>query len=435
MLGLNRRYLFISFSVFMMVAAVSAGLSYFLPSPPSTLVIATAFKGASFDYYGQRYREKFAAANVKLELRATEGALENLSLLKDSSSGVEMAFVTGGVSNGEQSPGLLSLGTIDYLPIWIFYSSAEPFDRLSSLKGKRIAVGPIGSGTRYTAEKILGKGGVSYENATFVPVAGSAAAEALRDGKIDAAFILGAPTTPAVQTMFRDRNIRLMNFATAEAFSRIYPNLARLVLPRGVIDIEGDIPSSDVTLIATTSSVLVRNDLHPEIVSLLLQTMLEIHRVPGIFQRAGEFPMPSDPEYPVAANAVDFYKNGPSFLQRHLPLWLTVHAQRAIAVVVAAIALGLPLFHYLPMLYAWNMRRRLLYWYGQLKSLEAAIDANPNSRTFAERQADIDKIEAAVSRIRFPLALTNQLYDLRGHIDIVRRRFSPQASTLDRAAE
>jgi hypothetical protein len=179
---------------------------------------------------------------------------------------------------------------------------------------------------------------------------------------------------------------------------------------------------------------LVRSDLHTEIVTLLLETMLSVHRAPGIFQRAGEFPLPTDPDYPVASSAIDFYKNGPSFLQRHLPLWLAVHAQRAIAVLVAAIAIGLPLFHYLPILYQWNMRRRLLYWYGQLKSLEASIDSNPNARDVAERQAEVDRIDDAVSRIRFPLAFTNQLYDLRGHIDIVRRRFLPHASAPEKVA-
>jgi TRAP-type uncharacterized transport system substrate-binding protein len=416
------------------MAVVSAVLSYFIPSPPSVVDMATAFKGASFDYYGQRYREKFALANVKLELRATEGALENLNLLKDPASGVQMAFVTGGVSDGEHSPGLLSLGTIDYLPIWIFYSSPERFERLSQLKAKRIAVGPIGSGTRFTAEKILDRAGVTSENATFAPLAGNSAAEALRDGKVDAAWILGAPNASSVQSLLRHQNVRLMSFPTADAFTRLFPNLVKLVLPQGVIDIDGNIPPNDVPLIATTSSVLVRSDLHPEIVTLLLETMLSVHRAPGIFQRAGEFPLPTDPDYPVASSAVDFYKNGPSFLQRHLPLWLAVHAQRAIAVLVAAIAIGLPLFHYLPILYQWNMRRRLLYWYGQLKSLEASIDSNPNARDVAERQAEVDRIDDAVSRIRFPLAFTNQLYDLRGHIDIVRRRFLPHAGAPEKVA-
>jgi TRAP-type uncharacterized transport system substrate-binding protein len=387
----------------LVIALISAALSYFIPSPPSTVTIGTAFKGASFDYYGRRYQEKFGLSNVTLDLRATEGALENLRLLKDPTSGVQIAFVTGGVSDREHSAGLLSLGTIDHLPIWIFYASPERLDRLSQLRSKRIAVGPVGSGTRYTAEKILGKGGITSENATLVPLAGDNAAEALSDGEVDVAWILGGADATAVQSLLRNPAIRLMSFPTADAFTRLFPNLAKLTLPQGVIDIAGNIPPNDVSLIATTTSVLVRSDLHPAIVDLLLQTMADIHSAPGIFQHAGEFPLPTDPDYPVAANAIDFYKNGPSFLQRHLPLWLTVHAHR-----------------------------RLLYWYGQLKSLETAIDIDPNAKNVVERQAEVDRIEEAVSRIRFPLAFTNQLYDLRGHIEIVRRRFVPHNDQANR---
>jgi TRAP-type uncharacterized transport system substrate-binding protein len=225
MFALNRLYVLISaISIF---ALVSLALIYFLPAPPRTVTIATAFKGASFDYFGQRYRERFALANVNLTLRATEGALENLKLLNDPDSGVDIAFVTGGVSDAEHSPNVLSLGTIDYLPIWVFYTFAEPFDRLSQLKGKRVAVGPVGSGTRFSAERILGRGGLTAVNADFVPLAGDKAAEALRDGNVDAVWILGAPDTSAVQSMLRNPKARLLNFPAAEAFTRVFPNLVR----------------------------------------------------------------------------------------------------------------------------------------------------------------------------------------------------------------
>ena len=107
------------------------------------------------------------------------------------------------------------------------------------------------------------------------------------------------------------------------------------------------------SLVSTTVRVLIRDDLHPQIVSLLLLTMIKEHGGRGVLQRAGEFPTQTDPEYPMAASVTDFYKNGPSLLQRHLPLWLTVHVQRAIAVLVAAIAIGIPLFNFAPRLYLW----------------------------------------------------------------------------------
>ena len=416
------------------VGIVSLALIYFFPAPPSKVVMATAFKGASFEYYGRQYRDIFARSRVVLELRETAGAVENVKLMLDLKSDVEIAFVTGGVSDSKQAPGLLSLGTAYNQPFWIFYVSDEPLDRLSQLKGKRIAVGPEGSATRLSAEKVLGKGGINAQTASLLPFAGNAAVKALQDGKLDVVWIIGSPDATAVKSLLGAPNVKLLAFPMAEAFTRIYPDLISLVLPKGIIDIDAAVPPNDVPLIGTTVKVLVRSDLHPEIVQLLLQTMVETHRGPEIFQRPGEFPNGTDAEYPVAQTAIDFYKNGPSLMQRHLPLWLSVHVQRAIALLVAVVAVGLPLFHYLPLLYKWSARRRLIYWYGQLKILEASFEATPSGRHLAEKQAEIDRIEDSVSRIRFPLTFSDQLYGLRSHIDVVRRKIESRSNSPRRIA-
>ena len=434
-LGVSRWQLFKGLALAVgTLGVVSFALIYFIPAPPSKVVMATAFKGSAAEYVGRQYREIFARSNIELELRETFGAGENLKLLLDPKSGVQFGIMVGGVSDGKLAPGLWSFGTVYNNPFWLFYSSKESFDRLSQLEGKRIAVGPVGSGTRSTGEQILGKAGVNSENAAFLPFAGSAAVEALNDGKVDAVWILGTPDSPAVRSLLQNPNVRIMNFATAEAFTIIFPELVRLVLPRGVIDIKRDIPPNDVPLIGTTTKILVRSDLHPEIVQLLLQTMVEAHGARAVFQRSGEFPNSTDTEYPVAPAAIDFYKNGPSFTQRHLPLWLSVHAQRAIAVLVTAIAIGFPLFRFLPVFYNWVTRRRLFYWYAQLKALEASFDADPIDRDLAGKQAKIEQIEDAVSHIRIPLTFSDQVYNLRSHIDIVRRKIASRNSMPGRIA-
>jgi hypothetical protein len=184
------------------------------------------------------------------------------------------------------------------------------------------------------------------------------------------------------------------------------------------------IPSNDVQLIGTKSKVLIRSDLHPEIVQLLLQTMKEVHGGSDLFHRSGEYPNGSDSEYAVAPTAIDFYKSGPSFMQRHLPLWLSVHVQRAIAVLVAGIAIGLPLLHFVPQGYNWMTRRRLLHWYARLKELEVSLDASENHKHLFDRQAEIESIEEALSKIQFPLTFSDQVYNLRSHIDFVRRKIA-----------
>jgi TRAP-type uncharacterized transport system substrate-binding protein len=431
MLGFSRLQLLkASAAVAAVVGMVSLALIYFFPAPPSTVTIAVAFKGSSAEHYGRRYSEIFERANIRLEVRTTDGAEENIRLLRDPKAGVQIAMVLGGAANGQSVPGVMSLGTIFNNPFWIFYSSSlEPLSRLSELKGKRIAVGPLGSATRSAAEQILGKAGVNATTATFLPLVTTAAMAALDDGRVDVAWSAGTPEGEAVRALLQNPRARLMSFPMAEGVARNFPNLVRLTLPQGTIDLDRVIPPNDVVLIGTTAKILVRDDLHPRIVELLLQAMVEAHGGPNVFQHVGEFPNGIDTEFPVAPAAIDFYKSGPSFLQRHLPLWLSAHAQRAIAVLVAGIAIGVPLFRFLPAIYQWISRRRLIYWYGKLKALEASFDSDPNDKHLPEKKIEIERIEDAVSHIQMPLSFTDQLYNLRSHIDIVRRKIASRTSS------
>src|SRR5215469_6993917 len=132
MLGYNRSQLFKGLAASLCaVGIVSLALMYFIPAPPSKVVMASAPKGTSFEHFARRYRKIFARSNIELEVRETGGAVDNVKLLLDPNSDVEIAFVVGGVSDGKHAPGLLSLGTVYNNPYWIFYSSNEPFERLS----------------------------------------------------------------------------------------------------------------------------------------------------------------------------------------------------------------------------------------------------------------------------------------------------------------
>jgi hypothetical protein len=342
MLGFNRWHLFKGLTVILCIVGMSwLALDYFVPAPPSKFTIATGTKNQTYEAIGKRYREILARSHVGVELRLTNGAVDNIKLLNDPTSGIKVAIAQGGISNSDQSPDLLSLGRINYQIYWIFRRATETLDDLRQLKGKRIAIGPQGSGQRATTEKILGISGVSPENSTLLNLTTQDAENALSEGQIDALFLPIALDAPILQSLLKNPRLRPMSFTEAEAVTRIFPFLVRLVLPRAVIDFEKIIPATDMILIATPNVVLVRKDIHPALIDLLAQTIVEAHGKPGVFQQAGEFPTLIDPEHPVAQSARDFYKNGPSFMNRYLPFWMTNYVQRTIAVLVAVIAIVL----------------------------------------------------------------------------------------------
>src|SRR4029078_12462234 len=222
---------------------------------------------------------------------------------------------------------VMSLGRVSFNPIWFFYRGTETLDRLTQLKGKRIA----GNFAFPIVSQIVGANGVNADSATLLQRAGPAAVKALKDGDADVIIIFAELNSPITQSLLRDPTVRLMSFAQAEGLARVFPYLNRLVLPNGGVDFEKNIPASDVSLIATTTAVVVRKDMHPELVYLLAQTLAEEHGAAGIFHRAGDFPTQTVPNFPIAEEAREFYKNGPSFLQRYLPFWMINFSKRMLA--------------------------------------------------------------------------------------------------------
>ena len=211
------------------------------------------------------YREKLERLGIDVELRETAGSVEDFKLLNDPKSGVDVSFVTRGLTDNSQGSALLSLGVILQTPIWIFYSSSEPLTGLSQLKGKRIAVGSEGSGARDIAERILGKANIDSNTATLLPLGGIAAVNALNDGKVDVVFIISVPDAPAIKALLTNPRFRLMDFLTAEAFTRHFPDFVKLVLPKGMVEIDPPNPHNDVTLLGITAKVMIRADLHPAV--------------------------------------------------------------------------------------------------------------------------------------------------------------------------
>ena len=410
-----------------LVVVIWLALEYFVPSLPTRLTIGAGGKGTTFEYFADHYRKRFARAGVNLIVRETAGARENLKLLKDPSSDVQIGFIAGGLSNGKDAPNLSSMGLISNVPFWIFYPSSESLTGLSQLKEKRIAVGPEGSGVRYAAERLLGRADVNARTATLLPFSGNAAVEALMNGGADVAVIVGGSDAPSVAKLLSNPKLRLMNFSsTGEALTRMFPDLVQLVLPKGVVEIDPPNPPQDITLVGTTAKVLIRDDLHPAIIQLLAQIMKEEHQGSGLFQRRGEFPAIEDPEFPVSPIAADYYKNGPSFLARYLPLWMTVYAQRAIAFIVAALAIVFPAFGFAPRLYEWLIQQRLRKLYRRLRVVEIALQKDPTASQIKMLESELAEIDHAATAV--PLRQSNLYFIIRYHLDQTRSRLAKVAS-------
>ncbi len=436
-----RDLLAVGLPALLLIAAAFWFASRFIqPAPPGSLVMATGSIEGAYHQYAQRYRDILARKGFDLQLRPSEGSAENLALLEAATDAVDVAFVQGGLGNPGKSPSLVSLGGIYHEPLWVFHRLPVDTGRLSDLRGRRVAIGPEGSGTRPLALQLLRANGLGPGQVRLSSLTGAAAGEALRAGQIDAVMLIAAPEAGYVAALMRDPNLRLMRFSQADAYTKKFLFLSKVVLPRGAIDLVHDLPRQDVFLVAPVAQLVARDDLHPTLQTLLLQAAAEVHGGAGLFQATGEFPSGRQQDFPLSSEAERFYRGGLPFLQRILPLWLAILIERLWVMVLPLVAVAIPLTRIIPPLYNWRIRRRILKLYGELRLIEYEIRAAPDPSKALEYEQKIDALELAAYTRPIPLGFSDQIYLLRQHIAIVRdtlrqlRAATPGQAALPAAA-
>ena len=391
------------------------------PAPPDRIVMSTGRKDGAYYLFAQKYRDVLARSGITLEIRTSAGSLENVERVDKGE--VDIAFVQGGTYPSKYRQHLLSLGSMYYEPLWVFYRSRTQVSRIIDLNGKRIAVGEEGSGTRAVAELLLKENGIRRSPTVLSSLGGRDASNALLKREVDAAFFIASPRSPTVEGLLTESQIKVMDFKRAEAYTRRHRHLFSLTFPQAVIDLQKNIPPHDTTLIATTANLLVGMDFHPALVDLVLTAAKEIHGAPGLFEEQGEFPSPRYSEFPLSEEAERYYRRGPSFLRRVLPFWAATFVDRMIVLLIPLLALLYPLFKVVPPTYRWRMRAKIYRWYKQVKAVDLGLQGEQSPERFRTLMAELDRIEGEVSKITTPLPYASQLYDLRLHIELLRERF------------
>jgi TRAP-type uncharacterized transport system substrate-binding protein len=378
--------------------------------------MSTGPEGGAFREYGEKYRAALAKDGVDLRDVTSLGNVENLKRLKDPASGVVAGFVSGGLTTAAESPDLLSLGTVSYDPLWIFCRGLPGPVRMSDLVGKRVSIGPEGGGTRAMVLELLRANRLS-DAFTALPLTPGSGGEALLKGEIDCACMLTSADAPIVKTLLADERVALVAIPRADAYVALYPHLRKLTVPRGVGDLGKDLPREDVTVLASMSSLVVRANLHPALQFLLLQAASDIHAGPGILRRPGQFPAAEPVDVPLSREAHAFYKSGGTFLQRHLPFWLGVLAERILLVLIPLAGILYPFLRVIQAVRDWFVEQRLWRLYTDLRAIERGIDSGAGPEA-------LDALAGKLNGVRVPKRFAGALYTFKQHMALVRARVS-----------
>jgi TRAP transporter TAXI family solute receptor len=387
--------------------------------PPRTIVMATGPEGGAYQEVGKQYKVALQRSGEHIRLVTSAGSLENLALLLDPRSGVNVALIQGGTIGKEEAPELESLGTLFYEPLWIFHRSEWRGLTLESVRGRRVSIGPAGSGTSTLSLELLKRNGLDKQVGELLALQPQVAAEKLLAGEIDVAFIIASWDAPTVQRLIADERVGLADVSRADAYIALYPFLSKVIVPAGVGDLAKHLPPKDVTLLAPIASLVVRKDLHPAIQYLLLNTAVQTHSGVGIFQRAGHFPTAEGVGLPLSDVAFQFYKSGQPFLQNTLPFWMASLVGRLLILLIPVFGVLYPMARLLPALYNWLMRSRISRLYVELKFLENEISANGHADRH-DLAVRLNKLEKETNALKVPIAYVTMMYLLREQVAIVR---------------
>ena len=412
------------------------------PQPPRHVTLATGPAGSAYAEFGTRYAQALARQGIAVRLLTTEGSQANLQALREGSA--DVAFVRGGSADptADGEAGIGSLGALFYEPVWVFYrpealaksastapvsraSNAPPATLLRQLRGLRINLDQPGSGVPDLLQRLLAANGMGSDDIVPSQLPPEAAAEALLGGYLDALVLVTAPESPVIGHLLRAPGIALMEPAQADAYARRFAFLQPVTLPRGVADLAADLPPHDIGLLATTTSLLTREQTHPALRQLFAQAAQRLHGDAGWFNLARDFPNTRTSELPVSAEGDRAINGTPPFWQRYLPFWASNLLERMWLVIGGLIVLLLPLSRIVPPLYTYRVRQRVFRWYARLRRIEARLGEDPGERDTLLNE--LDELDRLANQTTVPLAHADELYALRGHIAAVRRRALAQA--------
>jgi TRAP-type uncharacterized transport system substrate-binding protein len=398
------------FFAFLFVIALISLIYYLEPTPPKKIRVAgyTTLVEAIKDYFE---KEGFEVESV-----ASVGSVQNAELLAAKNSNVDVAFIQGGAIDKELASKIQSLGSIAYEPVWIFYqkSLGKKITTLKELSKLRIGIGPEKGGTRPLVKELFLLDGISIENNSNFKVDSYENNDSeFLEGKLDAIIVVTPFLDPSIQKLLREPRAELFNFDLASAYVKKIPHIEEVVVPKGSIDVQKIIPSADVKLIATTTSLAVRKEFNKDLQFLMLIAMKNLNRNPDMlfFSKRQEFPAYMDASIEASSVALKFYDYGIPEIMRYLPHSISGFANRFWVMLLSIATMIYTLTKFNVRLRAIRYRVKHRIGYGKLLEIEKRIankklDVNEQQKLIT----DIDQLNLNIINETVPSGFESEYF-------------------------
>ena len=416
---MKNKFLIVSLLTFVFIIAVFYITIQFI-QPPSKKEFTIASGSINGQYYKTAllYKEILEKQKVKVNIVTSNGSIDNLKLLKDKK--VDMAFIQNGIDFDQKDVQIRSIASTFYEPLWIFYKNEKySMDYIVELTSKKISIGKEGSGSYDLGSKILSDNMIDNTNSKISNYSTQESKEKLLKGELDAIFFVSSPNSPIVKELLENPDINLFSFKRAKAYSRKYSFLESIKLYEGTINLYKNVPSENIDLLATTASLIVRDDFSEELTRLVLKSIKEIHNKKNLFEAENQFPNVDNITIPVSSEAQRYFTYGDTWLEKIFPYWIASNLDRLKILIIPLLTLLIPLVKGGFPLYAWSMRSKIYRWYDELQALDLSLEGL-NKEDLKNKLLEIKELEKEIRKeTRVPLSYMGEYYDLIMHLELI----------------
>jgi uncharacterized protein len=404
------------------------------PLPPRQVYMAVGQPGSSFEQLGEKFKPYFEAEGITLNLINTDGYTGSMRDLSQPKSNVTAALSLAGISSKGRYPNIQTLGSIEYVPLWLFHRGTELDTRsvLAAFSNKELAIGPKGSGTSILTERLLSLTEINIANSpNILHISDALATQKLIDGEIFGMFIADAENGPNMRKLLRQTDIQAFDFEYAEAISKKLPFLIPVTLPKGALDLKQRRPAKDINMLATTATLLIKKDTHPAIQHIFMNSAELISRdLEPLFSNPDFFPAYLDHNFPLSPIAHRYYEHGAPVLKDKLPLWLVSYLDKMWLLLVGAFAVIFPIFKLFP---DYRHKRAVLLIsnaYVELLHIERTLNTTSNIHHLQEMLDRLNEMASDALTINIPTDEMNRLYAMKSALNTVRQLLINKLTTL-----
>ena len=408
------------------VASIAWLWLFVYPMPPDRLSISTAGENGAYQRMGLQYAEAFLSHGVYLDVQTSEGSQENLERLTGTTGSTDLALVQGGfgiLGAATGRPGrsrIQTLANVSTEAVWIF-SRNRSITSLGQLQGLRVAIGAERSGSRKVALKLFEQARMDVKDMTLSAQMGLESVQALRQGTVDVVFMVSPRESATLENILEVPGIQLASLHKSAAIVERNPYLEVSLLPQGALQVRT--PARDTAMLTMSTSLVVREDLHPALKRLALSVAMDVHQAGGLFHRAGDFPSLRRIDFQTAPMARATLTQGLPLHERLLPFWWAQFTERVVLLVLPTVLVALWLMQRIPAYLSWALQSRVNRWYGELKFIEDDLSQQLVSGLDLTRfLSRLNSIDTAVLAFRCPKDLVARCYTLHQHIEFVRQR-------------